>query len=176
MTTPAQERLAALFGTDRLPKPPPANTKTFAEKELEVQMADQSSWKIPDQAEYPRKHSGPAPKPADNTELLSSSDDDDDYVAAFSQKPKMKPAEQSKPRRHAEKSKGSARDAEDTKANNASHTGLLVADKHGNPAVGHFCSFGLMAKFPYKYIDDSNGRVSRHFFANGKIYTRIWDL
>lgn len=180
MTTPAQERLAALFGSARLPTPPPADMKTFAEKELEVQMAGQSSWTIPDQAEYPRTHSGPAPKPANNTELLTSSDGDDDYVAAFSKKPKMKPAGHSKSGRYAEKSKGPSRwtnkNAENSKATEGPHGGLPVADKHGNPAVGHFCSFGLVAKFPYKYIDDSNDRVSRHFFANGKIYTRTWDL
>lgn len=180
MATPAQDRLAALFKAVPLPTPPAADVKTYAEKELEVQMAGQSGWKIPDQAEYPRKHSGPAPKPADNTDLLTSSDDDDDYVAAFSEKPKMRPAEYTKSGRWAEKSKASSqgrrKNAESFKTDENLRGDLPVADKHGNPVVGHFCSFNLVAKFPYKYMDDGNGRVSRHFFANGKIFMRTWDL
>lgn len=53
---------------------------------------------------------------------------------------------------------------------------LPASDAHGNPVTGHFCQFSLAAKFPCKYMNDSNDRVSRHFFAANKFYERTWDL
>lgn len=46
----------------------------------------------------------------------------------------------------------------------------------GYPGTGKFCQFSLTAKFPYKYMNDSNDRVSKHFFANNKFYDRTWDV
>lgn len=53
---------------------------------------------------------------------------------------------------------------------------LRTMDKLGNPVSGHFCPFNLVKTFPYKYMVDSNDRVSRHFFANNKFFERTWDL
>ncbi|ETN46171.1 uncharacterized protein HMPREF1541_00355 [Cyphellophora europaea CBS 101466] len=177
MGTSAQARIAELFKNAPLPAPPPADVKTYAEQELEAQMASQSSWRIPNEPQYPRTHRGPTPKPADNSHVLTSSDEDDDYVKAFTSKPQMKPT---KPQNSKQQSQGHVRVQsgadEHQKYEGVSRPSPPTSDKHGKSVTGHFCSFNLAAKFPYKYLDDPNGQVSRHFFANGKFFERTWDL
>lgn len=41
---------------------------------------------------------------------------------------------------------------------------------------GRFCTFSQVVKFPYRFMHDPEDRVSRRFFAGGKIYQRNWDL
>lgn len=45
-----------------------------------------------------------------------------------------------------------------------------------NELVGQFCIFSQVVKFPYKYMQDPENRVSRRFFANEKIFERSWDM
>lgn len=179
MVTSAQDRLAALFKDISLPKSPLADAKTYAEEELDAQMAAQASWKTPDHAQYPSKHTAPAPKPADNLDLLTSSDEDD-YVAAFKSKLTMKPADSKKPKPVKRNSGATDQQrtmhAEKLDIHKTIDEELPKVDKGGRPATSHFCSFNLTTKCPYKYMDDANDRVSRHFFANGKVYERQWDL
>lgn len=42
--------------------------------------------------------------------------------------------------------------------------------------VGQFCVFSQVVKFPYKYMQDPESRVSRRFFASEQIYERGWDV
>ena len=42
--------------------------------------------------------------------------------------------------------------------------------------IGHFCVWPLVAKFPYKYMQDPEGKVSRRFFASEKIFERNWKV
>jgi hypothetical protein len=52
----------------------------------------------------------------------------------------------------------------------------ISAAKNNKAIVGRFCQFGLAAKFPYKYMNDSNDKVSKYFFASNKFYDHTWDL
>lgn len=56
------------------------------------------------------------------------------------------------------------------------HDVLPTSNMQGFAVTGHYCQLHLVAKFPYKYMNDSNDRVSRHFFANNKFYDRTWDM
>ena len=199
METSVQDRFNSLFFTG--PKPSMTNSNgshLFETKRQQIQQ--ESSWKIPDVAQTPRKIAGPAPRPAGGDDILTSSDDDD-YVSAFSQKPKMmtpkKPKRQKpKPRKLPEATalgytahieaegpiifvpsgKSSEMLLGDDEGSDHNAKMLPTKDKLGNALTGHFCQFNLVRRFPYKYMVDSNDRVSRHFFANNKFFERTWDL
>ena len=181
MTTPGRARLAALFKDTPLPAPPPVGTKTFAEQDLEAQLAAQAN---PTQAfRLQQTHIQPPPQPQSKVEMdpLTSSDEEDDYVAAFKSKVTMKPASSmlsgnggSAISKQSPQSR-TKRD-ENLDLDEGLSKGIPRLDKRGRPAIGHFCLFNLVTKFPYKYMNDANSRVSRHFFADGKIYKREWDL
>jgi hypothetical protein len=163
-------------------------------KELEQKAAkdQQPTWKIPATAEYPRKII-PPPKPT-GTDVLSSSEDEDDYVGAFRQKPSM-----ISPTKQLTKSKSNPKDTHidpnraieyipqgkvSAKAvkehvvleSSNDNEGLPTSNTQGAPVIGHFCQFFLAAKFPYKYMNDRNDRVSKRFFADNKFYNRTWDM
>jgi hypothetical protein len=206
MATSAEDRLAKLFRSGNRPARPAPNEKTFAEKELEQLEENNATWKIPATAQYPRKVKVDSPQPAAGRDILTGSDDEDDYVSAFNPKPTMKQAVSKKkshkqaPRQMPEPDAfGYPKDAkveptgriayiEDWSAEINNNGGaeyerkasapreLSKTGDRGNPATGHFCQLGLVAKFPYKYMTDENDRVSRHFFANNKFYERTWDL
>ena len=137
--------------------------------------------------------------------MLTSDEDEDDYVAAFARKnkPKMltskkKTSEKARPRQMPEAnafgypkdahieakapiryiSKGKSCDIVGDRDDDGESTFLQLptSDKFGNSATGSFCQFNLVKTFPYKYMDDGNDRVSRHFFANNKFFERTWDL
>ncbi|EXJ85621.1 hypothetical protein A1O1_05987 [Capronia coronata CBS 617.96] len=194
--TAARDRLNQLFAGQSRPSPPPADQRHFSELELEKKkVEDHQSWTIPPTAQYPRQVKSP-PQPTRNVDCLTSSDEDD-YVSAFKPKVSMKsPSE--KPGRpkgnigdsHSEgmahmeyfpngkvssklKAKDDASMEDEPEVYDAA---LPASDVQGHPATGHFCQFSLAAKFPYKYMNDSNDRVSRRFFAQNKFYERTWDL
>jgi len=202
METSVQDRFANLF----VAAPLPANSDTSKPHLFEaeqVRMQQYTGWKIPEVAQTPRQLRGPAPRPAGGDDILTSEDEEDDYVSAFSQKPKMltskkKANQKPKPRKMPEpNAHGYPRDAyvepqgpiryipngkssdpvddEDVDSDSTSLQ-LRTSDKLGNPVTGHFCQFNLVKKFPYKYMVDSNDRVSRHFFANNKFFERTWDM
>ena len=202
MATSASDRLANLFGSSNLPPPPTPDQPTFAEQELASMAERSANWKIPNTAQYPRKIQGGRPKPAAGGDIYTSSEDEDDYVASFQKKPKMisapanKKSHKQPPRKMPETGafgyqnakipkKGAIAYLEYGNAEEGTNEpdgevpvvrGLPEIDDQGNPATGHFCQFGLVAKFPYKYMIDENDRVSRHFFANQRFYERTWDL
>lgn len=177
MTTPGRDRLAALFEGMTLPTLPPGGTQTYAETELEAQMTGQSVVEHAPSASYSKRPS-PTRKPASIPDALTSSDDEDDYVAAFRTKPTMKTLTPNNP--HSAKSgittQSPLKNSENLDLNAGLTQPLSSVDKRGYSVTGHFCPFNMVTKFPYKYMDDANGRVSRHFFANGKIFEREWDL
>jgi len=45
-----------------------------------------------------------------------------------------------------------------------------------NEPISRFCIWSLVAKFPYKYMQDPGSKVSRRFFASEKIYGRGWHV
>lgn len=205
MATAPKDRLNKLFSNESLPSPPKLGQPHFSEKELaQKKEQDEQSWKMPSITQYPQTIQS-TQEPTRTVELMTSSDDDDDYVAAFRQKPSMKVLKKSntkpKPRVLPEpnalgylkdariESKGPIEYIPKGKASSTSKTdrdeledsesddGRLPTSKPcGIPVTGHFCQFDLVAKFPYKYMNDSNDRVSRHFFANNKFYNRTWDM
>ena len=174
METSPSDRLANLFTAGSLPsKPTSAEAHIIDQDAAKMAGSTKSSWKIPEQAEYPRQVHGERPKPASGTDLLTSSDDDD-YVAAFATKPKMQAAK-SKWRERPQSKQISEADAHGNLP--LFHNPILPQhDGKGNAVTGHFCVFTLVAKLPYKYMTDVDGRVSRHFFANDKFFQRQWDL
>ncbi len=195
MTTTPKSRLNQLFAGKSLPSPPKPGEVHFSLIELEQRAAkdQQQTWKIPSTAEYPRKII-PPPKPTASADVLSSSEDEDDYVAAFRPKPSM-----ISPSKQPRKSKGNPKDAhiepnraieyipqgkvssKSAKEHAVSepsndNEGLPTSNAQGVPVTGHFCQFFLAAKFPYKYMNDGNDRVSKCFFADNKFYNRTWDM
>lgn len=42
--------------------------------------------------------------------------------------------------------------------------------------LARYCSFALVLKFPYKYMQDPDDKVSQAFFAREQAYVRNWDL
>lgn len=45
-----------------------------------------------------------------------------------------------------------------------------------NELVGRYCHFMLLTKYPYKYLQDPDDRVSQRFFAAEKVYQRNWTM
>ncbi|ETI28259.1 hypothetical protein G647_00708 [Cladophialophora carrionii CBS 160.54] len=202
-TTNPQTRLDRLFANSPLPPAPTPGKPHFAEKELaEKKAKEEPPFRIGSTAEYPRQIKPTQKEGVQQARDILTSSDEDDYICAFKKKPSMKvPSKdvKSKPRKVPEpgafgypkgavtepkgpneylaRGKSSKRNFTDSvNEPDSDDDHLPTADVHGNPAVGHFCQFSLAAKFPYKYMNDTNDRVSRHFFASNKFYSRSWDL
>ena len=131
--------------------------------------------KVPDVSNYLGSINPPSPRAGRDLDLLTSSDEDE-YVAAFASKPTVKKPPTNfqpsgKSRRGGYKA-GTLRQGNFAKLANELHD----HDVDGKPLTGHFCPLSLVAKFPYKYMADTNGRVSRHFFAQNKFYERKWEM
>lgn len=206
METAPQDRLAKLFADKPLPTTNVSAEPHFSEKELrEKRQKDQAQpkWQLPAAAVYPRRITKPV-KPQPTTEILTSSDDDD-YTSSFAKKPSMKPPspQSSKSKRRFMHSSDAPGHMADTKpspqggieyihkgksSSKQSSHGPSIGQKNVRttndrssdlaplPIIGKFCQFGLAAKFPYKYMNDNNDRVSRHFFADNKFFSRSWEL
>lgn len=187
MATNAKDRLAKLFAGQPLPTTTASGEPHFSEKELEQKRnkdQKQPKWQLPSTAKYPRQVMKPVKPPA-STELLTSSDDDDDYVSSFSRKPSMKtPSQQSPNPKQNNVPQGGIEyiheDKQSSRQSSLSTSSKMNVSKSSDspfsPVTGKFCQFILASKFPYKYMNDANDRVSRHFFANNKFFSRNWDL
>ncbi|EXJ64326.1 hypothetical protein A1O7_00662 [Cladophialophora yegresii CBS 114405] len=202
-TTNPQTRLDRLFAKSPLPPAPPAGQLHFSEKELaEKEAKEETQFRVGSTAEYPRQVKPPQKEEAQQAIDILTSSDEDDYICAFKKKPSMKaPTKNVKSKRRNMPEPDSVGHSEDAivkpkgrieylaRGKSTKHTSadpvsepdsddvhLPTADVHGNPVIGHFCQFTLAAKFPYKYMSDTNDRVSRHFFASNKFYSRNWDL
>lgn len=188
MPTSKLDRLNKLFeGRERIARPDPTKThisdldfapKTAPTEQLSViGLAAETPWKVPETAQYPRQFAPPlreSAKPGRAGDMISSSESDE-YLAVFSSRPAMKNApvkmlKHGKPKDELEddvaRSPGDATVAND----------LPVEDVEGNRSTGHFCPLVLVAKFPYKYMVDTNDRVSKHFFAANRFYERRWHM
>ena len=145
-------------------------------------------WPKDSQIPQPLKKTGRSSPPRKNIEQVTSSEDDE-YVSAFSSKPRLKPDVRLSatgndlrgvPDDTGPSDKLKQSSAETTKSASDLTTNIdnerPVEDKNGNALIGLFCPFALVAKFPYKYMVDTNDTVSRHFFANNKFYDRTWDM
>lgn len=204
-STNPQDRLNRLFDNSPLPSVPTPGELHFSEKELQDRKATQEKrWELPSTAEYPRKIQSPPKNQAQrDLDILTSSDDDDDYVSSFKKKPSMKqPTKTVEPKRRVMPEPHAFGYPADGKIEPKAKIEYLAKGKHsqrtpsvqvgehsddddehfptkdaqGNSTGSHFCQLTLAAKFPYKYMNDANDRVSRHFFASNKFYNREWDL
>ncbi|KIX06245.1 uncharacterized protein Z518_04220 [Rhinocladiella mackenziei CBS 650.93] len=183
METTPRDRLGQLFANQPRPSLPIPGQPHFSEMELDQKKAmDQNPRRLTSIAQYPRQVKS-RPQPPRNVDCLTSSDDDDDdYVSAFKQKPSMKiPAKQEQgPLEYVANGKKSSKyETNDNMLQSRvseSDDHLPTSNTKGHPVTGRFCLFTLAAKFPYKYMNDSHDRVSRHFFAANKFYDRTWDL
>jgi hypothetical protein len=128
-------------------------------------------WNPPMDHPYLREAIPPLPPASRGLDLLTGSDEDE-YVATFSSNlTAKKPPTNSPPNTKARRRGYQERALQDNlNASPQDH------DVEGNPLIGHFCPLALVAKFPYKYIVDTDGRISRHFFAQNKFYQRTWDM
>lgn len=135
--------------------------------------AEESS-RIPQVALYPRKIT-PTPSPPGPELALTTSSDKCEYLATFPSKPSPKKP-QIKFRSGGKSERGFQGSARKRENLTASANELCHQDVDGNALTGHFCPLALVAKFPYKYMVDTNDRVSRHFFAHNKFYERKWDM
>ncbi|RMZ87189.1 hypothetical protein DV736_g5584, partial [Chaetothyriales sp. CBS 134916] len=175
METSPSERLAKLFISSEFLAQSDLTQPDSAGQDITVTCEPEAKWEIPTTAKAPRKIHGPQPKPAAGEDVLSSSEDEDDYVAAFQAKSRMA----AKSTKRGSRQQWSQKTAEPVPGSNHEtqpSPDLPDLDDQGNCALGHFCRLSLVAKFPYKYMTDESGQVSRHFFANQKFYQRIWDL
>ena len=191
MPTSKRDRLNKLFETGSLPLPPDPKTSHIADTEIISRMKPaQQPWKVPKVAQTPRKVTKSPPRTGRDVDQLSSSDDDE-YVRAFKRTPATKPATTITTRKKTSTSSGyysnqrprantrsSTGPGANTKfgADGGKDDGVSKVDKNGHPLVGRFCPFTLVTKFCYKYMDDPNDRVSKRFFASGKIWNRTWDM
>lgn len=191
MPTSKAERLSRLFEGDSLPPLPDPTTSHIADTEIISKLRPvQQPWQVPKVAQVPRKIPRSPPRTGRDLDQLTSSDDDE-YVRAFRKAPALKPEntvkvgkknsilsgyhpnEQPKAKVRGESGSDAITRSE---ANDEQDDGFSKADRDGHPLVGRFCPLMLVTKFCYKYMDDPNDRVSRHFFASGKIWNRTWDM
>lgn len=184
MPTSKADRLNKLFETDSLPPLPDPSKSHIADTEIQP---PQQPWEVPQVAQIPKRIINPPPRTGRDIDQLTSSDDDE-YVRAFKHIPTMKaeskPQETStlgghpddKKQKPKAKSKASTNAAVRNEAGQEIDDGLPNVDRDGHALVGRFCPLTLVTKFCYKYMDDPNDRVSRHFFASGKIWNRTWDM
>ncbi len=191
MPTSKADRLNRLFEGGSLPPLPEPNTSHIADTEIISKMQPaQQPWKVPKVAQPPRKITKSPPRTGKDLDQLTSSDDDE-YVLAFRKAPAIKPETTANVRKKTNNSSGyhfnkqprvKARAksgnvvTSNSDANDGKDDGLSSVDGDGHPLVGKFCPLVLVTKFCYKYMDDPNDRVSRHFFASGKIWNRTWDM
>ena len=186
MPTSKLDRLNRLFeGDGRIAQADPSKThiadidfmsKVSIDKQATPNLAPaEELWKTPVVNLYPRETTPPPPPTGRDLDLLPSSDEDE-YVAAFSSKHTSKrPQAKSPP--GGKSTRGGYQERALRRDNlSASARDLADHDVEGNPLIGHFCPLALVAKFPYKYIVDTDGRISRHFFAQNKFYQRKWDM
>jgi hypothetical protein len=197
METSAEDRFASLFTSDTKPSASTNDGPSLYEREHPA-TPEPKVLKTPEKAQEPRRVPGPRPNPGAANDVLTSSDDDD-YVAGFSRKPTMQGTRMKKSKRTTPKKSPKPSHNEATRDGAATSLGspkgkitkamvddldteddsdrlLATMDTLGNPVTGHFCQFNLVKRFPYKYLDDTNDRVSKHFFANDKFFERTWDL
>ena len=211
MVTSPEDRIAALKGWQNFskPTPPVAGAKTFAEKELESQIARQNAWHQPEPEETAKASIVKAPiqqsalaataqesavtEPTEDTatpapteafevaptaSTIYNTDDDgsDEYLASLRKPAVTKPAKTSKKPQSNRNGKNTKPNAEDLNTYEAVRKDLPTSDDAGNSVTGHFCVLDAASKFPYKFMNDTDGRVSREFFAAGKFYHRGWDV
>jgi hypothetical protein len=189
MPTSKADRLNKLFGKDSLPPPPEPNLSHLADTEIISKMSPaQRPWKIPKVAQIPRKITRSPPRTGRDLDQLTSSDDDE-YVRAFKKTPAMKPEPKAKANKTGPSTgyqqNGGPKAKVRTKsghvttkvgAGEGDDDGVSVVDRDDHPLIGRYCPLMLVTKFCYKYMDDPNDRVSRHFFASGKIWNRTWKM
>lgn len=191
MPTSKADRLNKLFEKDSLPPQPEPGTSHIADTEIISNMwPAQQPWTVPRVAQTPRKLTKSPPQTGQDLNQLTSSDDDE-YVRAFKKVPSVKPENATKNRKkistttHAQHgdrptAKPYSSADHDAMVNDEvdleKDDGFSKSDKDGHPFIGRFCLFALVTKFCYKYMDDPNDRVSKHFFASGKIWNRTWDM
>ncbi len=191
MPTSKADRLNRLFEGDSLPPLPDPTTSHIADTEIISRMQPvQQPWQVPKVAQVPRKIARSPPRTGRDLDQLTSSDEDE-YVRAFRKAPALKPETTTKDRKKTSVSSGyhfNEQPRAKVRAKSGSHAitqsdandekddGVSKADRDGNPLVGRFCPLPLVTKFCYKYMDDPNDRISRHFFASGKIWSRTWDM
>jgi hypothetical protein len=191
MQTSKADRLNKLFENDCLPSPPDPNNPHIADTEVvsKIQPVHQP-WSVPKVAQTPRKVTKSPPRTGQGIDQVTSSDDDE-YIRAFKKKPAIKSktvpnfrpkvSPQGDQRSH-ERSKTTARAgtsvdaAAESVANDGRDDGVSNVDRNGHPLFGRFCALSLVTKFCYKYMDDPGDRVSKRFFASGKIWNRPWDM
>jgi hypothetical protein len=189
MPTSRADRLEKLFGKDSLPPPPEPNSSHLADTEIISKMPPaQQPWKVPKVAQTPRKITRSPPRTGRDLDQLTSSDDDE-YIRAFKKTPAMKEESKAKANRTGPSTKDQQNRGSKAKVRTKSghvptnvgageeeDDGVSVVDKDGHPLIGRYCPLVLVSKFCYKYMDDPNDRVSRHFFASGKIWNRTWKM
>ncbi|KIW15356.1 hypothetical protein PV08_05402 [Exophiala spinifera] len=205
MNTSPQTRLNRLFAGKPLPTPPVPGELHFSEKELKENI-EQSRKTPATVQHPQKAPSPPKPQSTSATDGWSSADDDDDSVAAFRPKPSMKaptqqPDQKLTSRTILESTARASREGVSTEAESSSGSvcqsnnpsKVMADEKQGSIAHGQiqsipdseeqnpettrqYCQFLLAAKFPYKYMNDGDDRVSKRFFANNKFYNRDWDI
>jgi hypothetical protein len=131
--------------------------------------------KVPEVAQYPGKINPQVPRPGQDVDLLATSDNDG-HAATSSGKPTAKkPPIKSPPRGKMRGGKHRGQPLGRTHLTTTANE-LPKHDIEGNTLTGHFCPLVLVAKFPYKYMVDTDDRVSRYFFAQNKFYQREWHM
>ncbi len=191
MSTSKADRLNRLFEGDSLPPLPDPTIPHIADTEINSKMQPvQQPWQVPKVAQVPRKITRSPPRTGRDLDHLTSSDDDE-YVRAFRKAPALKPETKTETGKKTsissrphfnEQPRSKARARSDiyattkSDANDEKDDGVSETDRDGHPLVGRFCPLPLVTKFCYKYMDDPNDRVSRHFFASGRIWNRTWDM
>ena len=182
MATSAQDRLNKLLPQRSKPTNPDKNGLSFYEQELL------------DYQNKQQKATGPLSRqPNVNQDEGSPAEEDDFVLAQVQAKPKVPLSnDPSRGRQNAQVQQGRVPDIDINQgvlARGAWRDGLPATrgdqdgDHHeaepvssSHERLGHFCIWSLVTKFPYKYMQDPDNKVSRRFFASEKIFERNWHV
>jgi hypothetical protein len=171
MPTSKIDRLNKLFEDGkRLAKPDPdkphiADLDFLPKPSLQKQAVTQ----------YPEKVNPQVPRLGQDVDLFATADNDGHTATSSGKLAVKKPPIKSPPRG---KPRGGKRQGQPEGRTHLTTTAseLPKHDIEGNTLTGHFCPLMLVAKFPYKYMVDTDDRVSKYFFAQNKFYQREWNM
>jgi len=181
MSTSAQERLKKLLPNRPRPAKQNPNDLHFSERELL------------EYRERQQKATEPPPNQVDQ-DVSSPAKEENDVEAQTTVKPKSEPfsnVAQGPQDAHNQQGRIPGTDSDHivflprgiwrgglpaTPVNDDDQAQDSEATQSTHKPIGHFCIWSLVAKFPYKYMQDPDSKVSRRFFAAEKIFERNWQV
>lgn len=187
MSLSRADRLNKLFEQDSLPPLPDPNRPHIADTEIIWRKQPvENPRQRPRVAEKQVNNMQPSHRGRQNNADQPTSSDEDEYLRAFSTSASVHPKVESR------SSGNGGKKTANPSWWRSGHDGQVGArlnarfhapswqdtsqDSDDRPLLARFCPLTLVTKFCYKYMDDPDSRVSKRFFASGKIWTRTWEM